>query len=52
MADETPVPPWTLDPAENAAVAGMQGMMHGMAALLFSVPEARYVDPSGGYVLP
>lgn len=47
---DTTSEPWAADPAENAAVAAMQSMMRTFADSLFDVPEARYVDPSGGYV--
>jgi len=50
MTESITTPPWDADPFERDAVAGMQQMMRGMAELLHAVPEARYVDPSGGYI--
>ncbi len=40
---------WPASAEENAAIASLEQFLQGMAGLLQSVDEARYVDPSGGY---
>lgn len=42
---------WSTADDENTAVAELSYMVQGMAALLHAVPEARYLDPSGGYIV-
>ncbi|MEV4129607.1 hypothetical protein [Nocardia sp. NPDC049707] len=41
---------WPASAEENAAIATLEQLLQGMAGLLQSVDEARYIDPSGGYV--
>ncbi|WP_433522208.1 hypothetical protein ACQPZ2_34280 [Nocardia pseudovaccinii] len=41
---------WPASAEENAAIAMLEQLLQGMAGLLQSVDEARYIDPSGGYM--
>ncbi|WP_433725740.1 hypothetical protein ACQP0C_31200 [Nocardia sp. CA-129566] len=41
---------WPASDEENAAIAMLEQLLQGMAGLLHSVEDARYIDPSGGYV--
>ncbi|MFX0579345.1 hypothetical protein [Nocardia nepalensis] len=43
-------PRWPASDDENAAIAMLEQVLQGMAGLLHSVEDARYIDPSGGYV--
>lgn len=43
--------PWSDSTEENDAVAELSQMVRGMAGLLHTVADARYVDPSGGYLV-
>ncbi|WP_433193865.1 hypothetical protein ACQP1G_34480 [Nocardia sp. CA-107356] len=42
-------PTWPASDEENAAIAMLEQLLQGMAGLLQSVEDARYIDPSGGY---
>ncbi|MGW0179562.1 hypothetical protein [Nocardia sp. NPDC003345] len=40
---------WTDDPEEAAAVEAMNRVVAEMAQALYTCPDARYTDPSGGH---
>lgn len=52
LPKETDMTEWTTDPAELEALAGLRAVVGGMAASLADIPEARYLDPAGGFTLP
>ncbi|GAA5052911.1 hypothetical protein [Nocardia callitridis] len=43
--------PWSTDQAENAAVDEIGATVSAMAELLHAFDSARYIDPSGGYLV-
>ncbi len=42
--------PWPGSEQENAAVAALARVLRGLADTLYTVEEARYIEPSGGYI--
>ncbi|MRH92419.1 hypothetical protein GFY24_34200 [Nocardia sp. SYP-A9097] len=42
---------WSTDPAENAAITALSHVLQAMAAMLHSVENTHYTNPSGGFVL-
>ncbi|MFF0488402.1 hypothetical protein ACFYTQ_05200 [Nocardia sp. NPDC004068] len=42
---------WTTDPREHEAVDTLTRFVADLAASLHTVADARYADPSGGFVV-